>query len=277
MAGLPGAQPEFCKVSLPTISVIIAVYNGGQTIGRAIESVRSQSALAHELIVVDDGSTDDTAAVVEKFGKHVRYIYQANAGAAAARNTGAAAAQGDWLVFLDADDWYYHDRLLWHAQWIERDASLDFLTGDYEYRRPDGSLISRSLEITQAGTALLSKLCARSARVGVICEPLGVYLIHPQSATRSDPLRAQRLTVEALLPLRDILGQAPRPVVLGYRGRLRRARLNLGYALLRRGLRAEAVAVALKSLAEDPGAKTLRDFASIARGIVQDRFAGDSG
>ncbi len=320
-------------MSFPTISVVIAVYNGGRTIRRAIESVLCQSYPAHELIVVDDGSTDDTAEVVKGFGDQVRYFYQINAGVSAARNAGAAAARGEWLAFLDADDWYYPDRLLWHAQWIDRDGSLDFLTGDYEYRRPDGSLISRSMEITEAGMALLAKahgsrevtmelnelasfienhfgdthtlsiprqtfarlggypvgravcedvnflirLCAISKRVGVVCEPMGVYLIHEGSATRTDPLRAQRLTVEALLPLRDTLGAAPRPVLLGYRGRLRRARLNLGYALLRHGLRGEALAVALKSLAEDPGAKTLRNFASIARGTMQDRATAPRG
>ena len=311
-------------MSSPSISVVIAVYNGAETIGRAIESVLAQTYPAQELIVVDDGSTDDTAAVVQSFGDRVRYVRQANAGVSAARNAGAAAAHGEWLAFLDADDWYTPDRLLRHARWIERDARLDFLTGDYEYRRPDGSLISRSLEITEAGKALLRKangerevvmesadfeafiedhfgdthtltvprqtflrlggyplgravcedvnflirLCAISSRVGVVCEPMAVYLIHPNSATRADPLRSQRLTVEALLPLRDALRAAPAPVRRGYRGRLRRARLNLAYALLRRGARTEAIAAAWQSLAENPGAATLRNFASIVKGAV---------
>ena len=221
-------------MSLPGISVIIAVYNGGPTIRHAIESVLAQTYPAHELIVVDDGSTDDTAAVVAQFGDRVRYLRQSNAGVSAARNAGAAAATGNWLAFLDADDWYYPDRLRWHAEWIERDPSLDFLTGDYDYRRPDGSLIRRSMESTQAGIALLGKaqgarevvmdqdemepfvenhfgdthtltvprqtflalggypagravcedvnllirLCARSRRVGVICEPVEIGRAH---------------------------------------------------------------------------------------------------
>ena len=150
------------RVSQPSISVVIAVYNGGATIRRAIESVLAQTYQAHELIVVDDGSTDDTAAVVAEFGDRVRYLRQSNSGVSAARNAGAAAATGDWLAFLDADDWYYPDRLRWHAQWIGRDPGLDFLTGDYDYRRPDGSLIRRSMESTQAGIALLGK--AQGAR-----------------------------------------------------------------------------------------------------------------
>ena len=314
-------------VSLPTISVIIAVYNGAATIRKAVQSVLDQSYAAHEVIVVDDGSADDTAAVVREFGGRVRYVHQTNAGVSAARNAGATVASGDWLAFLDADDWYYRDRLLWHAQWIERDPRLDFLTGDYEYRRPDGTLISRSLEITEAGKRLLRRargarevvmeaseleafvedhfgdthtltlpratfmrlggypvgrpvcedvnllirLCAISTRVGVICESMAVYLIHGQSATRTDPLRAQRLTVEALLPLADVLGAAPAYIRRGYRGRLRRARLNLAYALLRRGARGEAIAVAWRLLTHHPGRNAARSFASIVKGAMLDK------
>jgi GT2 family glycosyltransferase len=310
---------------LPTISVIIAVYNGAATIRRAIGSVLAQSYAACELIVVDDGSTDETAAVVEQFGDRVVLLRQENAGVSAARNAGAAAARGDWLAFLDADDWYYPDRLRWHAEWIARDPALDFLTGDYDYRRSDGGLISHSMEITEAGRALLRKtqgtrevimetqeleafiadhfgdthtltvprrtfvelggypaghavcedvnllirLCARSARIGVICEPMAAYAIHAHSATRSDPLRSQRLTVEALLPLRAALANAPPFARSGYRKRLCRARLDLAYALLRRGERSRAVAAVATSLVESPGWTSVRNVASIFKGTVQ--------
>ena len=115
----------------------------------------------------------------------------------------------------------------------------------------------------------LIRLCARSRRVGVICEPMGVYLIHPNSATRTDPLRAQRLTLEALLPLKTDLGNAPRVIWQGYRGRLRRARLNLSYALLRQGEGARAIGAVLASLLENPGLSTLRDVVSVALGALQ--------
>src|SRR5437868_527193 len=95
----------------PKFTVIIAVYNGARTIHRAIEPVLAQSLPPYALIVVDDGSTDGTATVVKAFSAAVKYRYQPNAGVSAARNAGAAAANGEWLAFLDADDWYYPDRL----------------------------------------------------------------------------------------------------------------------------------------------------------------------
>lgn len=308
-----------------TFSVIIPVYNGAGTIARAVESVLNQSFAATEVIVVDDGSTDQTAREVAAMGDRVSYLYQPNAGVAVARNAGARHAKGDWLAFLDADDYYYPDRLRWHAEWIERDDTLDFLTGDYDYRSPDGTFISRSMEITEAGRALLTKangarevimeagemapfvenhfgdthtlsvprrtfldfggypegrtvcedvnllirLCAKSRRVGVVCEPMGAYIIHPHSATRTDPLRSQRVTVETLLPLRAELKDAPAVIRKGFRGRMRRARLNLAYALLRRRSRIRALGAVIASLAEYPSLATLRDVGSVALGAFR--------
>jgi hypothetical protein len=141
----------------PRFSVIIPAYNAAAFVARAIDSVLAQTWPAHEILVVDDGSSDDTAQVVARYGAPVRYLRQDNAGVSAARNAGARAATGDWLAFLDADDWYYPERLRWHGEWIARDDRLDFLTGDYDYRRPDGSRISGSMEIHPSGRAMLAK------------------------------------------------------------------------------------------------------------------------
>ena len=119
-------------MSAPRFSVIIPAYNAEAFIARAIDSVLAQTWPAHEILVVDDGSADSTARIVAGYGEGVRYLRQENAGVSAARNAGARAATGDWLAFLDADDWYYPDRLKWHAEWIAEDDGLDFLTGDYD-------------------------------------------------------------------------------------------------------------------------------------------------
>ncbi len=148
----------------PHFSVIIPAYNSAATLARAVDSVLAQSYPAQEIIVADDGSTDGTADVAARYGAKLRYVRQDNAGVSAARNHGARIATGDWLAFLDADDWYYPDRLRLHAEWIQEDAALDFLTGDYEYRDDAGNLLGTSMAQHDAGRMMLAK-AAGSARV----------------------------------------------------------------------------------------------------------------
>lgn len=306
----------------PRFTVIIPAYNAEAFIDRAIESVLTQTWPAHEIIVVDDGSEDGTAAVVAGFGTSVRYVFQNNTGVSAARNTGAQAATGDWLAFLDADDWYYPDRLKWHAEWIKQDNRLDFLTGNYDYQRADGSQMSSSMEKHAAGRAMLAKaagapnvvmtanefdpfvtdhfgdthtlsvpratflklggyptgyrvcedvyflvkLCAISQTVGVICAPMAAYVIHDASATRRDPLRAQNDNVRTLIAMSRAAHAYPRQVQKGVRTRLRQGRLNLGYALVRAGKRAQAIKAVIPSLWENPGLASLRNLISMVRG-----------
>lgn len=94
------------------VSVIIPAYNASKTIAKTIEACLCQSCLPFEVIVVDDGSCDDTAQIVQKF-KSVNYVFQDNAGPAAARNRGAKAAQGEILLFTDSD-------CVPHSDWIEK-------------------------------------------------------------------------------------------------------------------------------------------------------------
>lgn len=148
----------------PNFSIIIPAYNSEATLVRAIDSVLDQNYQAQEIIVVDDGSTDGTPEVAARYGSKLCYIRQDNAGVSSARNHGAQVASGDWLAFLDADDWYYPDRLRLHAEWIREDASLDFLTGDYEYRDDAGKLLGTSMSQHDAGRMMLAK-AAGSARV----------------------------------------------------------------------------------------------------------------
>ena len=89
----------------PSVSAVIPAYNAGDTIERALNSVYAQTyENTIEVIVVDDGSTDETAQIVRDRFPDVILIQQRNAGAAAARNSGVSAASGEWIAFLDADD-----------------------------------------------------------------------------------------------------------------------------------------------------------------------------
>jgi glycosyltransferase involved in cell wall biosynthesis len=94
------------------ISAIIPAYNAELYIAKAIESCLSQTYAPHEIIVIDDASTDGTAAIAESFPPPVRVIRLAeNMGVAVARNRGVAASTGDWIAFLDADDWFLPEKL----------------------------------------------------------------------------------------------------------------------------------------------------------------------
>jgi glycosyltransferase involved in cell wall biosynthesis len=93
------------------VSVVIPVHNGGRTVARAIESALAQRYDAVEVVVADDGSTDETRDVVGRYLGTVRVVEQANRGAAAARNLGLRAARGEYVAFLDADDEFLPGRI----------------------------------------------------------------------------------------------------------------------------------------------------------------------
>jgi glycosyltransferase involved in cell wall biosynthesis len=86
------------------VSVVVPTYNRANVVRASIESVLRQSHANVEVVVVDDGSTDDTQRVVESYGAPVRYLYQANSGVSAARNLGFASARGEFIALLDSDD-----------------------------------------------------------------------------------------------------------------------------------------------------------------------------
>jgi glycosyltransferase involved in cell wall biosynthesis len=108
------------------ISVIIPAYNAAKFLGAAIQSVLDQTLEATEIIVVDDGSTDETPNLVKSFAA-VRYIRQANEGPGGAVNTGVRNARGECLAFLDADDLWLPNKLEKQNEIIEKDQSVDIV------------------------------------------------------------------------------------------------------------------------------------------------------
>jgi glycosyltransferase involved in cell wall biosynthesis len=88
------------------ISVVIPCYNRSRLLTRAIDSALAQTHRASEVIVVDDGSTDNTRELCADYGDQIKYVSQKNAGASVARNTGAMLARGSWIAFLDSDDFW---------------------------------------------------------------------------------------------------------------------------------------------------------------------------
>ena len=108
----------------PLVSVIIPTYNQREYLVQAIESVLAQTYESVEVIVVDDGSTDDTAQAVATMGRAVRYIRQSNRGAAASRNAGIAHATGQYVAFLDHDDLWMPQKLAMQVSLFGEDAKL---------------------------------------------------------------------------------------------------------------------------------------------------------
>ena len=97
-------QPEL-------VSVIIPTYNRSKLVTRAVESALQQTYPNCEIIVVDDGSTDDTREILGSYKDRIKYIYQENSGQGVARNTGIRAARGKWIAFLDSDDIWLPEKL----------------------------------------------------------------------------------------------------------------------------------------------------------------------
>lgn len=96
---------------MPRVSIIIPTYNCASYLGRAIDSASAQTYKDYEILIVDDGSTDDTKDVAMQYGRKVTYLYQRNLGLSAARNHAVANASGELLAYLDADDMWYPEKL----------------------------------------------------------------------------------------------------------------------------------------------------------------------
>ena len=111
----------------PKVSVVIPTYNRAGTVPRAIESVLGQTFTDIEVVVVDDGSSDDTGKVLaEMFGERIRYFAQVNQGASIARNRGIEEARGEWIAFLDSDDLWEKEKLEWQLKAVGQFAPQCF-------------------------------------------------------------------------------------------------------------------------------------------------------
>jgi glycosyltransferase involved in cell wall biosynthesis len=120
-----GSGIRAAEATVPRVSVIIPTYNCAEYVGGAIESVLNQDYDNCEIIVVDDGSEDNTREVVAQFGSQARYIWQENRGLSAARNTGIKAAKGEIIGLLDSDDLYEPDFLSTLVSFLDANPEAD--------------------------------------------------------------------------------------------------------------------------------------------------------
>jgi teichuronic acid biosynthesis glycosyltransferase TuaG len=123
---------------MPKVSVIIPCFNSQNTIKETVESVLVQTMQDFEVIVVDDGSTDDTKQALSDYGDRVKYLYRENGGQSAARNTGIRAARGEILAFVDSDDLWYPEKLEKQIRILD-EQKLDWCYCDCLYFRDNDS------------------------------------------------------------------------------------------------------------------------------------------
>ncbi len=150
------------------VSVIIPTYNRAQRLGKAIDSVLAQSHQDFELIVVDDGSEDNTDELIENYNSDIVYIRQENSGAAAARNRGIEKARYNLLAFLDSDDWFAENKLKTQIQAMNRNPSClishtneiwyrngQILNQKLKHKKSSGDIFAQSLELCAVGMSTI--------------------------------------------------------------------------------------------------------------------------
>ena len=180
-------------MSAVRVSIVMPCYQSETTLVKSVRSVQAQTVDAWELIAVDDGSRDNTLAVLHTLAledERIRVIHQENGGVSSARNTGIDAAQGEWVFFLDADDVLKEDALQVLLEMT--DESLDVVCGAYSMRYMDEGCreevhacasgdLQTVMESLIRGDSALNSMCARLYRRRVLEEygiraPLGVKI-----------------------------------------------------------------------------------------------------
>jgi glycosyltransferase involved in cell wall biosynthesis len=158
---------------VPVVSVVMPAYNVGWCIRRAIDSVLAQDFGRCELIVVNDGSTDDTAKVIAEYGEAVHAIHQANRGMSAARNVGIRSAGGMYIAFLDADDWWLPGKISRQVQLMQDRPEIGFCSTAARVEDGDGRLLNL-WRCTHANTNVLETLFAENAAIAGGCSAVMV-------------------------------------------------------------------------------------------------------
>ena len=201
-----------------SVSIVIPAYNAQEYIREAVDSALSQTYRHTEVIVVDDGSTDQTTEILQEFGQSIRLISQKNAGTAEACNAGVSAAKGEWVAFLDADDQWLPEKLerqvsrcarfaISHTdsicfganlqKEIRRSALQEMYFGRVlekiliaNFITKSTVMVARDVYVSAGGFSraydavedwpLWMKICA-DYDLGYVAEPLTRYRVHPQS------------------------------------------------------------------------------------------------
>lgn len=274
---------------MPKVSVIIPTYNRADFIEDAVESVLCQTYKDFEIIIVDDGSTDNTKDMLQKFHNKIRYIYKSNGGVASARNAGIKHAQGIYIAFLDSDDLWLPERLQFGVQALESDKDIGLIFSDcsrvfhkemsaksyFDDYKPYAGFVFKQLYMQNfipTPTVILRKKCFQQVelfneelsscedydmwlristcfRIDYIKMPLAIYRTQSGSLSRKNFLDPI---------LRKVLVKARinhKNLVMGFR-RAAKRRISMvsclcGWHLMKNGRYGEAISEAVGALRED--------------------------
>lgn len=130
---------------MPLVSVVIPTYNCGEYIQLAIDSVLGQSFKDYEIIVIDDGSQDDTKKILSKYSEKIRYFFQSNCGPGRARNEAIKKSKGRYIAFLDADDQWKPFKLEMQILILEKLKDVSFLFANYDQMDECGYVFCKSV------------------------------------------------------------------------------------------------------------------------------------
>src|SRR5262249_41809571 len=126
------------------VSVVIPVYNGSSFLRDAIDSVLEQTYAPLQILVVDDGSVDDSPHVIASYGSRLEPFRQQNMGVSHARNKGVQAARGEFVAFLDQDDWWHPEKIARQVETFVQDADIGLVHTDVaHYHDPSSTFIER--------------------------------------------------------------------------------------------------------------------------------------
>lgn len=173
------------EMKVPTVSVIIPTFNRAWTLSSAIDSVLAQSFQDFELIIVDDGSTDNTNALLTQYGDTIQVLPQANRGVSAARNRGIHAARGRLIAFLDSDDEWMPEKLAVQVEFFKQNPTLQICQTEEiwirkgqhvnpkkRHKKPAGDIFKPSLHLCLVSPSAVMLRRALFERVGFFDEAL---------------------------------------------------------------------------------------------------------
>lgn len=148
----------------PAVSIVIPAFNASWCIRRAVDSVLAQTFTDFELIVVDDGSTDETAEILRSYGDALRVVSQPNGGMSCARNAGIRIARGRYIAFLDADDRWLPAKLERQVKLLDDRPALAFCAATATLEDPDGNVLG-AWGCSGSGTASVADVFAAHALI----------------------------------------------------------------------------------------------------------------